>query len=525
MDALIVAMVVLYLGASLALHVYGINCYVMMGLFLRGNAKRKREEQSLRERFDMRESDLPIITTQLPVYNEANVIERLLRAVAAFDYPKTKHEIQLLDDSTDETNAIATAVVAELRADGHDIQHIRREKRVGYKAGALAEGMLRAKGEFIAIFDADFVPPPTFLRKCLPFLTGDPRCGFVQTRWGHRNRDYSLLTRLQGIGIDGHFIVEQAARAWTGLCFNFNGTAGIWRREAIDDAGGWQSDTITEDLDLSYRVLLRGWRPRYLLDEITPAELPTDINALKSQQSRWAKGSIQTALKLLPTIWGRGDLGLFVRLQATLHLTHYLIHPFILIVTLLILPLILLLQARFANLYVTPLIVLMFLALFGPSTLYVFSQAVSRGKVLQTLLLLPALMGMGIGLAVNNTGAVIGALRGTKSEFVRTPKLGTGAEAATGERALAAVAGSGGVTTLAAAPTISKSYRLPLSRLCAMEILVGLWALLACLVSFAFQGGAAARAAGPFLLVQACGFMCVGVLSILHDRNARKRIC
>ena len=506
-DILLGIVLFFYIAASVLLHVYGLNCYVLILLYLRSHRRRMREERELRDRFarEVRDEDLPVVTTQLPIYNERNVVERLVRAVAAFDYPRDKHEIQVLDDSTDETREVAAELVAELRAAGHDVHHIHREDRSGYKAGALAFGLEQARGEYLAIFDADFVPPPHFLRRTLPFLVEDPRCGWVQTRWGHRNRGFSLLTELQSIGIDGHFVVEQSARAWSGLCFNFNGTAGVWRRRAIEDAGGWKADTLTEDLDLSYRVILAGWRPRYLLDEVTPAELPTNINALKSQQSRWAKGSIQTALKLLPVVWRHPELGWFKRVQATLHLTHYLIHPLILVITLLVLPLILLVHVRFISVYAAPLILVMFLALFGPSTLYLFSQWISGGSVRRTLWHLPVLMAMGIGLAVNNTRAVLGALRHRPSEFVRTPKLGVSAES---RASVGASAGSGRC----------KQYRQPLSRFYLLEIFMGAWAL----VSFLGSIGMVGTLAGPFLLVQAVGFTSVGILSLLHDRAARR---
>jgi cellulose synthase/poly-beta-1,6-N-acetylglucosamine synthase-like glycosyltransferase len=446
------------------------------------------------------------VTTQLPIYNEKNVVARLLAAVCAFDYPQDRHEIQVLDDSTDETSALVAELVQELQLLGHDIHHIRREHRKGFKAGALAEGLKVAKGEFVAIFDADFVPAADFLKQTVPFLLADDRCCFVQTRWGHRNRTFSLLTELQSIGIDGHFVVEQAARAWHGLFFNFNGTAGIWRIAAINDAGGWKADTLTEDLDLSYRSLLRGWHPRYLWNYVTPAEVPTDINALKAQQRRWATGSIQCALKILPTVLSRSDLGIFKRIQAALHLTHYLIHPLILILTLLILPLILLKGVAFANILTLPLVIVMLVALFGPSTLYVISQVVTGGNWRRTLLLMPLLVGIGIGLAVNNSMAVASALLGLKGgEFVRTPKLGSLAEDKSAARAQAPSSGNGG-------------YRQPLNGIVIFELIMGVWALGA-FMTFTNTLG---TGGGFMLLVQALGFSAVGILSIMHDRRHHK---
>ncbi len=371
----------------------------------------------------------------------------------------------------------------------------------------MAEGLRRAKGEYIAIFDADFVPPPDFLRSTMPFLLEDERCGFVQTRWGHRNSDFSPLTFAQSVGIDGHFVVEQSARAWNGLFFNFNGTAGVWRKRAIEDAGGWQADTLTEDLDLSYRTQLAGWVSRYLLDVITPAEIPTNINALKSQQRRWAKGSIQTAMKLLPTVWKRTDFKLFKKMQATLHLTHYLIHPLIFLITLLVAPLLYLVELRSSSLYVAPIIALMFLALLGPSALYVFSQGATQGNWRRRLLWMPALMSLGIGLAANNTQAVLEGMMGRKGEFVRTPKLGSHAEAQFGR------------TEASGAIMHRQSYRQPLSRLFMVEIFMGLWALSAFLGSVTSVG----FAASPFLLIQAVGFTYVGLTSIAHHRAIEKQ--
>ncbi len=497
----------IYLFISLILQIYGVNSWIMMGLFLRSRRRREAEEAAILNRFrsEYSDQDLPVVTTQLPIYNERLVIERLLRAVCAMDYPAGKHEIQLLDDSTDDTTQMASQLVAALRREGHDVRHIRRESREGYKAGALAYGLGLARGDLVAVFDADFVPPPDFLRRTVPFLVLDPEIGFVQTRWGHRNRGFSVLTQVQSIGIDGHFVVEQAARSGSGLFFNFNGTAGIWKRQAIQDAGGWRADTLTEDLDLSYRMLLAGWRSRFLSGVVTPAEIPTDINALKSQQYRWAKGSIQVAVRLLPQIWRRRDLPLFKRIEATLHLTQYAIHPLVLALTVLILPLVWVSRTRFTMVNPAPLIALMFLGLLGPSTLYVFSQVVSGGSLKRCVKYLPALMSIGIGLAVNNTRAVLSGLFSRGGEFVRTPKLGALAEGSASRPA-------------GRAPSGGKLYRQRLDRLYVVEILMGLWALAAFMGSF-FGG----TKAGPFLLLQAGGFIYVGVLSVVHERHARCR--
>ncbi len=502
------ALMAIYIAASVGLLIFGLNAYVMVFLMLTNRRQQKISDQKTWEKHRLGDSNFPRVTTQLPIFNEKNVVERLLHAVCTIDYPQDRHEIQVLDDSTDETSDLIKKLVVELKASGHDIRHLRREHRQGFKAGALAEGLQLAKGEFIAIFDADFVPPPDFLHKTVPFLLADPHCCFVQTRWGHRNRSFSFLTELQAIGIDGHFVVEQAARAWHGLFFNFNGTGGIWRAAAISDAGGWKADTLTEDLDLSYRALLRGWKPRYLLDYVTPAELPTDINALKSQQQRWATGSIQCAIKMLPLVYSRKDISLFRKFQATLHLTHYLIHPLILILTLLILPLIQIQGLVFGNSLAWFLVAVMMVAMLGPSTLYVVSQAVIDGNWKRTIRLMPLLIGMGIGLAANNTLAVGRALLGLKGgEFVRTPKLGSQAETKTD-------------SGLLNRPTAQTSYRPPLNKLYLLELFLGVWALAAC-ASFVIKIG---PGGGIMLLIQALGFSAVGILSLLHSHEHQSRI-
>jgi len=256
---------------------------------------------------------------------ELHTVERLLNAAAGLDYPRDRLEIQVLDDSIDATRRVAALTVARLQRQGIDVVHITRPDRAGFKAGALATGLAEAKGELIAIFDADFLPPPDFLRRVVPHFA-DPTVGCIQTRWGHLNRDYSPFTQVQALGVDGHFVVEQTARSRAGLFINFNGTAGVWRRACIEDAGGWQGDTLTEDLDLSYRAQLRGWRMGYLPDVVVPAELPAQISAFKRQQARWAQGSIQTALKLLGPLL-RSAQPWSVKLEGVVHLTSYLVHP------------------------------------------------------------------------------------------------------------------------------------------------------------------------------------------------------
>ena len=280
----------LYFLTACGLVTYALNCYVMLFLFERGRKRAEDHRREVLDRFkDLSDQDrIPAVTTQIPVYNEFNVIERVMRAVCQMRYPEGRHEIQVLDDSTDETRGLIDNLAGELRAEGYDVRVIRRENREGFKAGALAEGLRNAKGELIAIFDADFVPPADYLLRAIPFFMADDNLGLVQARWGHLNRRRSLLTRAQSIGIDGHFMIEQSARNWGGLYMNFNGTAGVWRKQAILDGGGWKWDTLTEDMDLSYRAQFAGWNTVYLPDLVVPAEVPEDVNAFKSQQVRWA---------------------------------------------------------------------------------------------------------------------------------------------------------------------------------------------------------------------------------------------
>src|SRR6266481_300528 len=320
----------LYALALLGLLVYGLNAYVMIAIHW-WNRRRIRGTVTPEP-----PAEWPLVTVQLPLYNERYVARRLLEAVGALDYPSDRLEIQVLDDSTDDTGAIIDETASQLRARGVTVAHLHRRERTGFKAGALAAGLKEARGEFVAIFDGDAVPEVDFLRKTIPHFA-EARVAVVQTRLGHLNREFSLLTIAQALGIDGHFAVEQPARFWGNLFLNFNGTAGVWRRAAIEDAGGWAHDTLTEDLDLSYRAQLRHWRILYLPELVCPAELPVVISGFKSQQRRWAKGSIQTALKLLPQVLG-SRLSLWAKYQAFVHLTYYMIHPLMLAVVLLSIP-------------------------------------------------------------------------------------------------------------------------------------------------------------------------------------------
>ena len=373
--------------------------------------------------------DLPPVLVQLPVFNERDVVIRLVEQVGRLDWPRHRLRIQLLDDSTDDSAAIGAEAIGRLRAQGFAAVQLRRPVRTGFKAGALeyglAEDARHAEGpaEHIAIFDADFVPPSDFLRRAMASLLA-PEAGdvaFVQGRWEHLNPEANLLTRAQALGIDGHFAIEQGARAWSGMALNFNGTCGIWRRSAIAAAGGWQHDTLTEDMDLSYRVQLAGWRGVYRIDVAVPGELPPTLEAWRSQQFRWAKGSLQTARKLLGAVWA-SSWRVERKLAATLHMTHYLVHPLILL-SLILAP------AAVLALPLMPWPVLwaggamLLCGMLPPILLYIASQRV-LGRPLSGLRALPALAAMGTGIACSNARAAWQALRGVASAFVRTPKVG-----------------------------------------------------------------------------------------------------
>lgn len=371
-----------------------------------------------------------MVTIQLPLYNELYVVERLINSICEIDYPKGKMEIQVLDDSTDETVNIVANIVALKKAEGFDICHIRRENRKGFKAGALKEGLKIAKGEYVAIFDADFIINPDFLKKTLSYFNDD-KVGMVQTRWEHINGDYSILTKAQALALDGHFVIEQSVRNKAGFFINFNGTGGVWRKCCIEDAGNWHDDTLTEDLDLSYRAQLNGWRFVFLKDFTSPAELPSEINALKSQQFRWTKGAIETAKKILPLVW-KSKVPLRIKLQATFHLTNNLVFPFILLSAILNVPLIFVKNSGSHEAYfaIMSLFVLAFISSF---MFYLYSQKDIRTDWRKKIVLFPLFMAGSMGFAVNNSRAVIEGLLSRKSEFVRTPKKADGGLAWTGK--------------------------------------------------------------------------------------------
>ena len=470
-----------YLLVFVGLAVYGFHRSQLVYLYYRYRDKRPEPLDRLR--------DLPKVTVQLPLFNEMYVAQRLLDSVAKIRYPRDRFEIQVLDDSTDETQELCKAKVAEIAATGIQISYVHRTDRTGFKAGALENGLKTAKGEFLLVFDADFIPEPDVLERTIHFFS-DPKVAMVQVRWDHLNRDYSALTEVQALMLDGHFVIEHTARHRSGRFFNFNGTGGIWRRSAISDAGGWQHDTLTEDMDLSYRAQLKGWRFVYLPDVVSPAELPVEMNSFKSQQFRWAKGSIQVAKKLLPTIM-RSNAPLSVKTEAFFHLTNNFAYPLLLLLSLLLLP----------NLLVRTThglreVLLIDLPLFFGTTLsvaafYITSQReIDRGGWMRTIKRLPLMMSLGIGLCINQTRAVLEALMQRESgEFVRTPKHGV-------------VAKIEGWKT--------KKYRAAKTIVPALE--VGFAAYFALAIVMAMKNGHWVSL--PFLLLFFLGYAYVGLLSL-----------
>ena len=482
---------IIYLFALVSLFTYGMNCYLLMIFYRRNRPAAARRHQEIQKSFSQNASSKvwPVVTIQLPIFNERYVVERLITSVCSIDYPRELLEIQILDDSTDDTGHIAKSVVSEMKDRGFDIVYIHRQNRTGYKAGALKEGLETAKGELVGIFDADFIPNPSFLKDTIPYFS-DPKVGMLQTRWGHINSDYSLLTRAQSMGIDGHFGVEQASRAWSGFFMNFNGTAGIWRKKTIEDAGGWQADTLTEDLDLSYRAQLKGWKLSFAPDVVCPAEVPVTINAFKSQQHRWAKGSIQTAKKNLGNLF-RADVSLLIKIQAFLHLTHYMVHPMMLLVVLTSIPM-LYTQWFFDHLtYPVMIFTLLCLATLGPSSMYIFSQRILYSDWKTRIKYLPFLMCLGTGIAVNNTKAVLEALLNIQSGFIRTPKYGINKK---GDR------------------WKGKQYSIPLTPVSVLEFFLGIYSLAGLLMFLLFSK----YLVSPFLLIYTCGFFYVFFLSVKH---------
>jgi cellulose synthase/poly-beta-1,6-N-acetylglucosamine synthase-like glycosyltransferase len=479
-------MVTLYLLTLGILTVYGIHRYVQVFLY----HKYRRNVPAPAGKF----SELPQVTVQLPMYNEMYVAERVIEAACQLDWPREKLQIQVLDDSTDGSAAIARECCERMRRAGHNVEYVHRTNREGYKAGALANGLATATGEFVVIFDADFVPTRDMLRGAIHFFA-DPNVGCVQTRWDHINRSQSMLTRCQAIFLDGHFMIEHTARNRSGRFINFNGTAGIWRKKAIEDSGGWQHDTLTEDVDLSYRAQLRGWQFIFMPEMLAPAELPPEIVAFKQQQHRWTKGQVQTAVKLLPSIM-RAPLPWFVKLEAFFHLTNTAVY----------LPAVVLSLILFPVWYVDPELfnspsqlaavsIASFCGLLTASagTFYMLSQKAVGRSTLVTMGMIPFLLALGMGISVINGLAVLEGLFGRgNTEFVRTPKYGNGKDW----------------------KRKAGSFKNKLSVLPFIEIVFGLY-MVACTAIAVWTHSASGTI--PFLVIFAFGYLYVGVLT-LHSR-------
>jgi len=464
---------------------YGIHRYVLVYMYYRNRKNRTTEPPT-------QFADLPRVTIQLPIFNEQFVVDRLVESICKVEYPKDKLDIQVLDDSTDDTVKVAKAVVDRYAALGHPITYIHRTNREGFKAGALQNGMFTSKGEFIAIFDADFVPPEDWLMRVVHHFA-DPEIGMVQTRWTHLNRNYSFLTEVEAILLDGHFILEHGGRSRSKVFFNFNGTAGMWRRQAIEDAGGWEHDTLTEDTDLSYRSQLKGWKFKYVQDIECPAELPIEMTAFKTQQARWAKGLIQTGKKVLPLVF-RSDVPWRIKVEAFYHLTANISYPLMIILSTLLLPAMII--RSFGGWFQMLLIDLpLFLAsTFSISSFYLVSQKeLFPRRWPRTFLYLPFLMALGIGLTLTNTRAVMEALLGIKSAFKRTPKYRVESKK---DKAL------------------GQQYRRRLGIVPWLELLVGTYFFLMCLYAFTSENYWTI----PFLLLFVLGYWYTGLMSLLQGR-------
>jgi cellulose synthase/poly-beta-1,6-N-acetylglucosamine synthase-like glycosyltransferase len=404
-----------YFGLLAILSIYGVHRYFILFLYFKNYKFAPKQEIPRLE-----PDEYPSVTIQLPLYNELYVARRVIEAAAAVRYPRHLLRVQVLDDSTDGTTAVAREAVEELRAKGHNVEFIHRDNRDGFKAGALKEGLDQIDDELVAIFDADFVPPEDFLERTVPYFI-DEKVGMVQTRWGYLNRDYSLLTRVQSILLDGHFMLEHTARSRSGRFFNFNGTGGMFRRRAILESGGWEGDTLTEDLDLSYRAQLHGWKFVFLPEVECPSELPVDIFGFKNQQHRWTKGSIQVGRKLLPRIW-KSDAPLKVKLEATFHLSANLSYLLLVLLSMLM-PLSVVFRshalARGSLVWES--------VIFGLTTASIFVFYVVAQRELYPdwkwrARDIPVIFALGIGMCINNAWAVAEALLRHDTPFVRTAK-------------------------------------------------------------------------------------------------------
>ncbi|WP_337862873.1 glycosyltransferase [Nitrososphaera sp.] len=439
---------------------------------------------------------LPTVTVQIPLYNEKYVARRVIDAVCKIDYPRDRMQIQVLDDSDDDTVDLIRSIVHEYKLKGFDIMQLHRTDRTGYKAGALKEGMKSATGEFIAIFDADFIPPPDFMKRLIKYFD-DPKMGFVQCKWGHINEDYSTMTQAEAISLDIHFLVEQKAKSLSHIFLNFNGTAGIWRKKCIDDAGGWHTSTLVEDMDLSYRAQMRGWKCMFLDDFVVNAELPVQMNAAKRQQFRWAKGSIQVALKLMADVMLHRKVPVDSKLQSFVHMTRHIVNPLFL-VQFLIFPMLLAMDFKLYNGPWAPLAVLGTYVALGPGGyLLVINKVWKRewkGKARQFLFL----NFFAAGMTVNNSVAVFDALFGRKNEFLRTPKFGITARGEDWK---------------------SKEYVLPFTKTTLLEIFFAIYGVVGIFIAI-FSNNTLYT---PLIAIPTIGFIYVAYMSIAHSRFGKKK--
>ena len=486
------AVMIPYFIVMIVLAAYGTHRYALVYRFFKNRKNVAGPPPEIEE--------WPKVTVQLPIFNERYVIERLIEAVAQFDYPRELLEIQVLDDSTDETQEVASNCVQRHRDLGLPIRYIHRTNREGFKAGALCNGLETASGELVAIFDADFIPPADFLRRTVPYFV-DAKLAMVQTRWSYINRNYSPLTEVEAILLDGHFAIEHSSRFRSRLFFNFNGTAGVWRRAAIDDAGGWQHDTLTEDTDLSYRAQLRGWQFLYLPEIDCPSELPIEMNAFKTQQARWAKGLMQTAKKVLPRVM-KSKVPPEIKAEAFFHLTANISYPLMVVLSIILLPAMI---VRFYQGWFQVLVIdvpLFMASTCSISSFYLAAERAFYPKTWKrTFLYLPFVMAVGIGLSVRNAFAVMEALFGVKTEFVRTPKYRVEANAKT-------------------PASVKKNYRKRAGWMPYIELGLGLY--FAATVVYAMQNENYATV--PFLVLFVWGYLYTGCMSLGQTYLERLRL-
>lgn len=475
----------LFIIAAILITAYTMNFYYLAFLSSRRNSK-----------LPLLDIGTPSVTVQLPIYNEKYVAARLIDAVCAMDYPKEKMRIMVLDDSDDDTVELINRLVTNYKKQGFQIEHVRRGTRKGYKAGALKYAMKSTTTDYVAIFDADFIPPKWFLKRAMPHFA-KPKIGLVQCRWGHVNENYSAITQAQALSLDFHFLIEQKAKSNSHLFMNFNGTAGIWRRECIEDAGGWHTATLVEDLDLSYRAQMKGWKCLFLPDVVVDAELPVQMNAAKRQQFRWAKGSIQCAIKLLTDIAVKRKIAIEAKLQAFIQLTRHIVFP-LMLVQFLALPVLL---AADINLYVVSFLPALTIAAYlamGPGAYLLIIQKVYNKSWKSKAKALPSLLVYSAGMSVNNTVAVFDAVLGKKNEFLRTPKYGIVKKEDDWR---------------------DKAYNLPFTKTTLLEIFFGIYGILGILISIFSNNPIFA----PIIGIQTVGFFYIAYLSLAHSRFKRNK--